>query len=118
MTLRLTPELLEAAYDLLCHTAPFDRWNLPAGEDVDFKVIRTDDKRGDYFWCAKRKQHVIRISSKCIGTLANLVETMAHEMIHLHEKASGFATSAEHSAAFRKLAAQVCKAHRFDPLAF
>lgn len=118
MTVKLTPELLESTYDLLCHTAPFDSWNLPAGEDVDFVVLRTDAKRGDYCWSPKRKRHMIRISSRCHGTLANLVETMAHEMIHLHEKASGLATSAEHSAAFRKLADQVCKVHRFDPLAF
>jgi hypothetical protein len=118
MTIRLTPDLLELSYDRLCHTAPFDRWNLPAGEDVDFKVTRSDTARGDYYWCPKRDRHVIRISARCIGTLANLDETMAHEMIHLHQKASGTETSAQHNAAFRKFADRVCRAHKFDPKAF
>lgn len=115
MTLRLSPELLELTYDLLCHTAPFDRWNLPPGEDVTFKVIKSAALRGDYCWDG---QHTIRISSRSIGTLQTLTETMAHEMIHLHQQANGTVTRGEHNAAFNKFAEQVCKAHKFDPKAF
>lgn len=117
MTFRLTTEMLELAYDLLWHTPPFDRWNLPAVEDVDFKVIRSDTVRGDYYK-AKNGRHVIRISARCVGTLSNLIETMAHEMVHVHEAKNGTATRSEHNAAFHKYAEQVCRVHRFDPKAF
>jgi hypothetical protein len=117
MTIRLTRDLLELAYDLLCATAPFDGWNLPAGEDVVFKVIRSDAVRGDYSRDVQGR-HVIRISSRCIGTVATLIETMAHEMIHLHEGQNGTATRSEHNAAFRKFADEVCRVHRFDAKAF
>jgi hypothetical protein len=43
---------------------------------------------------------------------------MAHEMIHLHQRVTGMENSAQHNAAFRKLAAHVCRLHGFDPKAF
>ena len=117
VTIRLTRDMLELAYDLLCATPPFDKWNLPAGEDVQFKVTRSDDVRGDYYR-DENGRHVIRISSRCNGTLASLIGTMAHEMIHLHESQNCTATRSQHNAAFRKFAEIVCRIHRFDAKAF
>jgi hypothetical protein len=34
------PELLAAAYELLGHTAPFDKWNLPEPDDIEFRVSK------------------------------------------------------------------------------
>ncbi len=116
MTLPLTPDVLRAAYDYLNGTSPFSRWNLPDGEDVKFLVVRAPMLRG---WHQMQgAQHVIAISRRCIGRTDSLMATMAHEMIHLHEEHAGACGSGQHSAAFNRWAAQVCKVHGFDPLLF
>jgi hypothetical protein len=116
MTLPLTPDTLRAAYDYLAATPPFSRWNMPEGEDVMFEVVRSPrifacyDKTGD--------KHRIRVSRRTVGHTHTLMVTMAHEMIHLHEQSSGMATASQHTKAFWKLAALVCKFHGFDLKAF
>jgi len=39
---------------------------------------------------------------------------MTHEMLHLHERESDMATRAEHSAAFKFIAAKVCHTLGFN----
>jgi len=117
MTVKLTPELLEWAYELVNHTDPFSKWNLPDGHEIEFRVMRGKSVAGDY---SRRDdgKHVIRISGRCVGTLSTLLEIMAHEMIHLHQATAKMETKSQHNAAFYKLATQVCKIHKFDPKAF
>ena len=116
MSLNLTPEILRAAYDFLCTTQPFSRWNMPDGEDVRFYVIRNRHVHG---WYQKSPHaHEIAISSATVGHTAVLMTTMAHEMIHLHEKHNSVQGHGEHSAAFKKYAERVSKIHGFDPKAF
>lgn len=43
---------------------------------------------------------------------------MAHEMIHLHQHLRKTETRAQHNAEFKRLAAQVCAQHIFDPKSF
>lgn len=116
MTLPLTPETLQAAYDYLKTTPPFNRWNLPDGEDVRFKVMRSRDVRG-WYW-TEGERHWIGISSHCIGRTDSLMSTMSHEMLHLHERQTCIETKAQHSRAFSKLAARVCGIHGFDAKLF
>lgn len=116
MKLVLTVEMLRAAYDLLNITPPFIEWNLPDGEDVIFQVKHYKDTWGTYSKIGKR--HEICISTACMSNLQNLIETMAHEMIHLHERQAKARTANHHSKAFRKWAEQVCSIHGFDPKAF
>lgn len=117
MALSLTPDMLRAAYDFLCMTQPFSKWNLPDGEDVKFRVVRDPALRG-WYTCRMRSgalYHIIGISSRNIGHTQNLIATMAHEMIHLHEAHAGMCkANVQHSAAFNKLAERVCKIHGFD----
>ncbi len=113
--MKLTPAILEAAYDFLRATPPFRRWRLPPGEEVTFKVGLRDDERGYYQWAGS---HAIGISAGCIGRTESLVETMAHEMIHLYQYHRGTDTSANHNAEFRRLVELVCRRHGFDPLLF
>jgi hypothetical protein len=112
MALPLDADILRSAYDYLAETPPFRAWNLPAGEDVRFKVIRDPNVRGLYWRTGKR--HHIAISSRCIGRTESLMATMAHEMIHLHETNVGVGRGAEHSGAFQCWAARVCRFHGFD----
>lgn len=116
MTLPLTVDNLRTAYDYLNSTQPFLKWNLPDSEDVKFTVGRDANLWGWY----QRKSgvHTIGMSRRFIGTTDNLMRTMAHEMIHLHEAHAGACGSGQHSAAFRRWAAEVCRHHGFDPLIF
>jgi len=113
VTLPLTPEILSAAYDLVKACPPFSRWNLPESEDIIFRVIKDPSRRG-FYRRDRLNRHSISISASCIGFVESLVETMAHEMIHLHEALIGLETAAQHGKAWNKFADQVCKSMGFD----
>jgi hypothetical protein len=108
--------MLAAAYDFLESTDPFRRWNLPPSEDITFRVMRDPSARG---WHTIHKgRDEIAISSTCVKHSHTLIRTMAHEMIHVHERHAKACTSGAHSAAFKRWAEQVCKVHGFDPGCF
>lgn len=113
MSLRLTPDVLRGAYDLLNATRPFDHWNLP--DDVVFKIGRT---KRDYGWFVGDGEKLLIIASYgTVGHLMTLLATMAHEMVHMHQYLTGMPVN--HGPTFQKLAAEVCRWHRdFDPKAF
>lgn len=117
MTLPLSVGMLSHAYDYLCSTPPFSKWNLPLSEEVRFVVVKDPNTAGWHKMdCDK---HIIGISSGSIGRTQSLMEVMAHEMIHAHQRETSMETKgAKHNAAFMKLAARVCKIHGFDPLLF
>lgn len=114
--MKLTPDLLAAAYELLRQTAPFDKWNLPDSEDVTFSVLRTAKLFGDY----TTPPHTIRLSTRRHTRLTGVLATMAHEMLHLHLGEMGcHKDSVRHGPAFRLLAGEVCVQHpEFDPAIF
>lgn len=114
VTLKLNPEILRCAYDYLNATEPFVRWNLPDSEDVTFRVAKTRAAHGWHI--ASRRGHTIAISSGSTGHTTSLMATMAHELIHVHQSANGLPLN--HGAAFKKLAAKVCRCHGFDPKTF
>ncbi len=116
--MKLTPAVLEAAYDFLQATPPFRRWRMPPGVEVTFRVGRRGDELGSYQWDPQAGLHVIGISAKCIGRTESLVMVMAHEMVHLYQRQRGTFTSANHNAEFCRLGKLVCRHHGFDPLLF
>jgi len=83
MALKLSPELIAAAYEFLRVTAPFRSWRLPPAGEVEFVVSRHRFAVG-YHRGARRKtrSHEIGISEVCVGHTNTLLRTMAHEMIH------------------------------------
>jgi len=108
MQFTLTPDRIRSMYDFLASCPPFDRWNLPAGEDVTFRRTRAKMVRG---WYDKRKgKHVIALNPRFILTLELMMRTIAHEMIHLHEQETEMATREQHTKAFMILSRRVCKA--------
>lgn len=109
----LTPEMLAAAYDYLQTTPPFCNWNLPDSEDVTFKVFRSRTRCAD--WGKVNGRHVIRISAHHIKRTNSLMETMAHEMLHVHEDHNNCSGRGMHSAAFVEWAREVCEYHGWDP---
>jgi len=109
MSIPLTKATLIAAYELLRTTPPFLGWKLPEPDDVEFTVIRTRDLYGD---CDGDK---IRVSAGRHGTLNALLQTMAHEVIHLHQFRRGLNTpNTEHNADFHKRAKRVCAMNCWD----
>ena len=107
-----TPEMLAAAYELLRATPPLRGWRLPPADEVEFRVTRTRHQG------AFNPPATISISAKRVATLDRLIVVMAHEMVHLHEHVTGCPGDAEHGHVFRRMAAQVCRYHLFDPKEF
>lgn len=120
MTLPLTREMVAAAYDYLCTTPPFCRWNLPDSEEVGFSVGRLRGRFALYQWDGER--HTIKLASNGIGYASTLLEILGHEMIHMHLEECGWESAESsidfHNPAFRKFAAQACRLHGWDPKAF
>jgi hypothetical protein len=117
MALPLNAEMLASAYDYFCATPPFNKWNLPPSEEVSFKVVRDPHTAGWHKMVGDK--HIIGISSGAIGRTHSLMEVMAHELIHAHQRETAMETKgAVHNAAFNKLAARVCAIHGFDAKLF
>lgn len=114
MTLALTPAHVEAAYECLRAFEPFDRLELPEAESVEFVVSRHRDRAGDHRHTGV--DHRITVSSYWIGSIDQLMQTVAHEMIHLvqHERKQ----RRTHGAEFKRLAEMICDTCGWDRKAF
>ena len=113
--LTLTPEMIAGTYELLRLTPPFRSWKLPHADEIEFKVTRQIQPQAFYEKYVRLNEHLIAVSDARIGTLANLVDVTAHEMIHLYEEIAGTTTpGTEHNAQFDKWARLVCRHHGFD----
>lgn len=111
--MKITPEIIQGAYDFLATTEPFCKWGLPEGHDITFVV----GKEYLYGWYQQQgDKHVIAVCPKRVKRTDCLIETVAHEMVHLYERETGIdkSSKAEHSKAFKIHAALVCKHHGFD----
>lgn len=107
--MHMTPEIVEACYELLRMTSPFKRHKLPHADAVKFSILKTRQWQGDFQFEPDGTPH-IRISYRKHKTLAALIETLAHEMCHQCDKDA----RSDHGASFNKLADQVCRVHGFD----
>lgn len=120
--MHLTPTILEAAYNYLRATPPFSKWKLPESDAVEFHVTRTQPTKahniiyGDYNNRPGKPR--IRISHNAHKNQYMVVLTMAHEMVHMYQYQPGARGSYDHGPKFKRLAAQVCRAHGFDPETF
>lgn len=113
MTVTVTKAMLIAAYELVRSSPPFLGWRLPDPSEVEFEIINTRAIYGD---CDGER---IRISAGKHGKLDTLLQTVAHEAIHLHQMRAKLETpNTEHNADFRKRAARVCRIHGWDARTF
>jgi hypothetical protein len=120
MALKLTPDVLAAAYEYLRATLPFSRWGLPHGEDaarVRFRVTSAKVYQGQHQLCVNSIDgqlcHDVRISSRWVKDTNGLLETMAHEMVHMRLDRIRRAGRAHHGPRFQKTADLVCRRHGF-----
>lgn len=112
-----SPAMLEACYDFLREADPFHRWKLPDGETIEFHVIRSNRFRGWHEFDGE--SHKVGISDRWHSHTASIVETMAHEMIHIRQAIRGTTTkNTQHNAEFHRIADRVCRIHGFDRKAF
>lgn len=105
------PEHLELAYELLRATKPFSGWRLPEADEVEFHVVRMKDQ-ADCHW--NGNWHVIRIADNRHASLAPLLVTMAHEMLHMYLDRTYPKDRAAHGWRFKRYADRICRHHTFD----
>lgn len=111
--LPVTPQRLAGVYEMLRAFPPFSRWKLPKAEDARFHVAKT--KRWHAAWWIDGNTHHIEVSKVKHGHLRSLIESMAHEMIHVKQRVDQTETrGVEHNAEFVRLAKTVCRRFGFD----
>ena len=118
--LHLTPEALENAYEYMRATLPFRRMNLPHADEILFRVMGARDRYGHFKGRIRDNSDLneIALSQTKVHSTDVLMQTMAHEMIHLHQHEKGSCTRGVHNAQFQRIAARVCRIHGFDPETF
>jgi len=100
--------MCRAAYELLRASPPFSHWRLPRAEEIEFLVKRIPE-----YGLFETPDRII-ISGTKNGRLSTLLETMAHEMAHLKLVHVDQDYTHRHPK-FRKLIADICDRHGFDP---
>jgi hypothetical protein len=107
--------MIEATYEYLRSMPPFRRWKLPPGNKIKFRVSNSDGNAGLHEVYSNGDQ-VLSVSGKRVGHLNLVIQTVAHEMVHVyHHKLK---LKAAHGADFRRHAALICRKMGFDPKAF
>ena len=116
--LRITPEMCALYWDALTHAPPFDEWNRPPADEIEFKVFRRPNWYGYYTRHQRsRSGYTIGIGPK-VGAVLTLFGTLGHEAIHLHMDRNRMDTRVEHNRAFRMLASEVARVQGFDPMCY
>jgi hypothetical protein len=114
----IRPETLAATYDYLRLLTPQFR-RLPPADDVEFHVIAKVDRYGDYSQWLPNGAHIIRISTAKHAHLMTLMQTVAHEMVHLAQSLHKTTTpNVMHNDDFYRRARAVCRAFGWDEKAF
>jgi hypothetical protein len=107
----VTPQTVQAVYEMLIQLPPFNRWNLPPSKDVNFEVTKDPTCYGEY----EPEPHTIRLSSAKLGFLDNVTRTMAHEIIHMRLYIKGSKSWDKHDAVFNNLSHKVATQLGYDP---
>lgn len=111
----LNPERMRAVYAMLLEFPPFDRWTLPPPDEVEFELL-ADRDHAEYNKDDDDKIS-IAVNPDTHLTLQQIIESMAHEMVHVRQDQVGRLpdiAERHHNAEFRKLARLVCKTLGFD----
>ena len=114
--MKLTPELLAAAYTFLRSAEPFKAWKMPESGEIVFKVVGDPKKYADF--SVESGVPVIRVSEKMHRHTETILMTLAHEAIHLHQFRKKLDRGGMHNADFRRRAKRVCAIHGWDEAIF
>lgn len=117
--MHITPDILETAYELLRATKPFNKWRLPDADDIEFRVTAARDRSGHFRGeNIPGAGHEIAVSVNGIHDYGQMLETLAHECIHLRQYLRGSGSRNPHNQEFHRLAARVCDLHGFELTTF
>lgn len=111
--MNLHPAQVQHLYDTLRVLPPFSKWKLPLSQGIIIKVIRSKEVMGDY----EPDPHTLRVSSVMCQDMLQVLETVAHEMVHLSLDREGLDHS-NHDDHFKARASEVCKAWGWKPETF
>lgn len=113
--MNLDPNILRGAYSYLLTTLPFRRWKLPDADEIEFHVTNDKHVTGN---CEVENSNrfTIRVSNVLVGRTSSLMETLAHEMVHVYLFRKK--VKALHGKEFQKLADATCREHGFDRALF
>ncbi len=115
--MNIKPQEVAAAYEFLLQLTPFNRWNLPETDGVEFRTDMRKNVLGEHNYRArKRLPPLIRMSLRCNGHLISVLQTVAHEMCHLAQVVNGEREG--HQETFAKRASAVCREFGWDERAF
>jgi predicted SprT family Zn-dependent metalloprotease len=106
----LTPERLAATYDYLRTWPPFCRWGLPVSDEIRFRTTERKDLCGQF----KPDPLEIMVSTSLHWKMESLIQTMAHEVIHLHQHLAKTENRSQHNAEFKRIAKAICKQYGWD----
>ncbi len=106
--MRLTPEVLRAAYRFITSAHPFTDWVCPPADAMRFQVYAHRSHLGDY------AEGTIWISTHCVRHMDTLVRVMAHEALHAVQHLDGTDNRYSHNADFHRRAAEICEAFGWD----
>jgi SprT-like family len=112
--MRITIEDLRMAYIYLEGCRPFRNWRLPCTSEIVFKVNKSEMIQGEY----ECDPHTIHASTHHNHTWLDVLETVAHEMVHLVCEQHNEIKHHEHDKKFKKRAEQVCKWFGWDVSTF
>ena len=113
--MKLTPAILKNLYSAIYCMKPFDRWNMPLPEEINFVVNQDKDVMGTYLYDdGGDHEHTITISSARCGHLDTVIRVLCHECIHMSRHKSSKWTY--HDKDFRNRAHRISSELGFDPL--
>ena len=104
--MKITPEIARGAYEFLHTIPPFNGWNLPDGEDIKFKIIKSHMTSGEYRHYGG-DDHEIAVYKDMMPPA--LLGVVAHEMIHLHQRMTKTDGGGAHNRSFKILASKITK---------
>jgi hypothetical protein len=120
MALPLNIDRLRLLYDFFSECPPFDKWNMPDSDLINFMITRSKDTAGFVRKSSNPKyKYDLAISTVCCGWFSRVAWVMCHEMLHVHQmEAKMESPHTTHNQAFMKLGKKICAVFGFDPHEF
>lgn len=113
--MKLTPAILRNLYSAIYCMKPFDRWNMPLPEEINFVVDKDPEVMGTYLYDdGGEHEHTITISAARCGHLSTVIRVLCHEAIHMSRHRTSKWT--HHDKEFRSRAHRISSELGFDPL--
>lgn len=113
--MKYSPQHIACMYDMLRQIPPFDKWGLPSSDWVSFEIPKRKDVLGEFIEVTgAAKPYTIKISSISHDHLFTIMQTLAHEMVHLAQSVKNTDNTSQHNLDFRKRSRSVCSIFGWD----